>query len=336
MFSRMAINITFMIGNGFDRQQGLKTSYKSFYEWNSNKDNHPDYNENNMIYKSIVRDVEKWSDFESALGEFTKNELVKINNKEQFFIDLDEVIDDLINYLQFEELNFVQDETKLKTATTNTLASFYKELAPKERDRIESLLKEYDSSLFNVICFNYTNIVERFVVSGVGSSYNLFEQRYASKILRPLYVHGTHDYHAVIGVDNASQLNEGFFTADDIAELTKFSIIEESRDTRLDDAKRLIENSNIIVIFGMSLGETDASWWRLVGEWLATAEDRYLIIHSFERNYSTRLTRQVKRVRKKVEDRFLNYVEVDEETKNRLREQIFIIVNSQNTFMIEG
>lgn len=330
----MAINITFMIGNGFDRQQGLKTSYQSFYEWNSNKDNHPNYNENNMIYKSIVNNVKKWSDFESALGEFTKNELVK-NNKEQFFIDLDEVIDDLINYLQFEELNFVQDETKLKKVTTNTLSSFYKELAPKEIYRIESLLKEYDSSVFNVICFNYTNVVEKFVTTSIGLNYDFFKQKYTSKILKPLYVHGSHDYHVVIGLDNASQLNEGLFTSDEIAELTKFSIIEDSRDNRLDEATRIIANSNIVVIFGMALGETDASWWKLVGDWLVEDESRYLIIHSYEENYSTRLTRQVKRVRKKVEDKFLKFIEDDVEGKDKLREQIFVIVNSKNTFMIK-
>lgn len=331
----MAINITFMIGNGFDRQLGLETSYTSFYKWNSDKENNPEYNDRNMIYKSIVEDVEKWSDFESALGEFTKSELKESGSKEDFFIDLDEVINDLINYLQQEEKQLNLNNGKLNETVRDTLNNFHKELAPKEVNRIESTLSKYDSANFETICFNYTGAVEKFFQSAMSTSYKFYGKNQYSKINKPLYVHGKHNYHVIVGVDNNTQLNEELFTKDEIAELTKFSMIEDARDTRLDDATRIIENSNILVIFGMALGETDASWWKLVGDWLVEDENRYLIIHSFEENYSTRLTRQVKRVRKKVEDKFLKFVEGEDEVESRLREQIFVIVNSKNTFMIK-
>lgn len=64
------MNILYLIGNGFDVAQGLKTRYPDFY--GSYKQTAPINDEERRIIASIDNNVEKWSDMEVALGVFTK------------------------------------------------------------------------------------------------------------------------------------------------------------------------------------------------------------------------------------------------------------------------
>ena len=58
------MNITFLIGNGFDLNLGLKTDYKSFYSYYKMRSK-------SNIAKSIDSEYELWSDLEKGLGEYT-------------------------------------------------------------------------------------------------------------------------------------------------------------------------------------------------------------------------------------------------------------------------
>lgn len=55
------MRITFMIGNGFDKNVGLNTGYDDFYK---------SLPENTLygIFKSIKTDTALWSDMEEGLG----------------------------------------------------------------------------------------------------------------------------------------------------------------------------------------------------------------------------------------------------------------------------
>ena len=61
------MNITFLIGNGFDLNLKLETRYSDFYKYYI--DNDP----KDLLSKSIKNDYEMWSDLEVGLGEFLKN-----------------------------------------------------------------------------------------------------------------------------------------------------------------------------------------------------------------------------------------------------------------------
>ncbi|EMG27701.1 AbiH family protein [Listeria fleischmannii] len=61
------MNITFLIGNGFDIEIGLKTKFSDFY-----KQLRDEKRKRNHIYKEITENPDKWSDFEVALGNYTK------------------------------------------------------------------------------------------------------------------------------------------------------------------------------------------------------------------------------------------------------------------------
>lgn len=61
------MNITFMIGNGFDIKFGLKTSYNNFYSHINIK--HPELD--NIFFNRIKKNTELWEDFEKMMGLLT-------------------------------------------------------------------------------------------------------------------------------------------------------------------------------------------------------------------------------------------------------------------------
>ena len=70
------MNITFLIGNGFDLNLGLPTGYTDFIKY------HREQGLTDMISMAIRDDYQTWSNVESALGEFTAN--VSQENLEEF------------------------------------------------------------------------------------------------------------------------------------------------------------------------------------------------------------------------------------------------------------
>ena len=101
------MNITFMIGNGFDISMGLKTKYSDFYPYFlANAD------AGNLLRKKLEdlgdKAYEDWADLESALGIFT-DEIFEADY-EKFVLDKIEMDDLLVDYLKEEQAKFVLDE----------------------------------------------------------------------------------------------------------------------------------------------------------------------------------------------------------------------------------
>ena len=63
------MNITFLLGNGFDMNFGLKTGYKSFYNY-LKKSKTRNKLINNILSNS---ECELWSDLELGLGNYLSN-----------------------------------------------------------------------------------------------------------------------------------------------------------------------------------------------------------------------------------------------------------------------
>ena len=99
------MNITYIIGNGFDINLGLKTRYVDFYKWYVDRDREstPDVVKafRNEISSFIKEQYHKedgtidWSDLELALGQYS----VKVP-AEQFRVLLLDIADNLKAYLR--------------------------------------------------------------------------------------------------------------------------------------------------------------------------------------------------------------------------------------------
>ena len=89
------MNILYIIGNGFDKAQGMATSYPEFYKYLA--ENVKDGSHLLEKMKSAITvNTKLWSDMENGLGEFTD----ETDNAEEFYNFYFELNRLLQNYLK--------------------------------------------------------------------------------------------------------------------------------------------------------------------------------------------------------------------------------------------
>ncbi|WP_274662129.1 AbiH family protein [Enterococcus lactis] len=160
------MNITFLLGNGFDIQCGLETSYISFYEYILKKkyslELFQEMDEkfvskiDNMIYSEIYKSkdsIETWADLELQLGLFTKR--LKEENQdasiaESFFDDFETLREDLNDYLKGIQIqDDVQINEDFSEILSTTMDKFFYGLLPQELDEIQLILSMNNNNHFN-------------------------------------------------------------------------------------------------------------------------------------------------------------------------------------------
>jgi len=127
------LNITFFIGNGFDINKGLSTSYMDFYSYA--QDNNLLLK--NTIFNEIKRDVKLWSDFEIQLGKGTE----KIHNKneaDRFMDDFEDFHDTFLDYLEDESEKYNPDKEQVNSSFQSTMRAFYSDIDEGNEKIIES------------------------------------------------------------------------------------------------------------------------------------------------------------------------------------------------------
>ena len=96
------MNILYLIGNGFDLNLNLKTSYKDFYNFILEKNNEKDLAIVAKFKNEIKNKPTNWSDLELELGKFTA-EIDSIEDANNLH---DYLIDKLSSYLKLIEDNW--------------------------------------------------------------------------------------------------------------------------------------------------------------------------------------------------------------------------------------
>lgn len=276
--------ITFLIGNGFDINVGLKTDYKSFYEYYIKKC--PD----DILAQHIGKNHEFWSDLELALGKYT--EKVKIQDAESFFDSEDNLEQELAGYLE-NEMSRVrideQNEEQTAEVMRRSLEGFVFGLPGTFQSEInEMLYNTLDIITYSFISFNYTNVLDRCAgvtkkaLKEIGVHRSEDGSSYSYAIGEILHIHGTVDNEMVLGVNDDEQVANKEFTKN-----TRYRqcIIKEETNRRYDNGKiakacEMINTSIVICVFGMSIGQTDKVWWRYLCEWLGSDSNRRLIIYA--------------------------------------------------------
>ena len=86
----------------------------------------------------------------------------------------------------------------------------------------------------------------------------------------------------ILGVNDISQIaNEKFRTEQEIVDL----MVKGESDKKIDQGWRekacqIINNSDVIGIFGMSVGDTDRFWWEQLMKWFSEDYNHQLIVYS--------------------------------------------------------
>ena len=294
------MNILYILGNGFDKAQGMKTSYPDFYQYLMKTNCSPLLEQ---MKKEIDANEELWSDMEEAFGKFTN----KIENEDDFVRLYFELSGYLREYLEKEEVTF-NPSTELRLKLLNDFASPDNYLSEIDKVNFQNFCQSNNLGLhykylsgdttFNVMTLNYTKTLETLfsINNAINTTSQLGLNIHSEGTLdRIIHVHGILNDAIIIGVDNETQIaNEGFRENMRVKDLlVKEQSNENMKFNRHIICKDLIEQAHLIVLFGVSLGDTDNRWWKLIGEQFEKRKNLCIIQYLYEPQVVMPMQRQL-------------------------------------------
>lgn len=271
------MNILYILGNGFDKALGMPTSYPEFYRHliDNVKTGSPLLDK---MKSTITSNTALWSDMEEGLGEFTA-ETDSFEDFDNFYFELSDLLQD---YLKNENERYTPTD-KFKAKFLSDFIAVSKYMGALDKQRYNAFVRKFGftSKEISVVTLNYTTSLEKIlnVNDGVINK-NLGNNVNLQKII---HLHGQLGKSIIIGVDNESQIkNVGFRSNDDFRDfMIKMQSNLVMKETRHLECEKLIANAHLIVLFGVSLGDTDAYWWRLIGENLVARNNLAIIQHLY-------------------------------------------------------
>lgn len=318
------MQILYIIGNGFDLNIGMKTSYKHFFDHYKSKES-PNKNVEKLKL-NISENYNNWSDLEIALGNYTA-ELKTLEEFDEVFEDIGE---NLAEYLKLEEDKFEESDIDRER--------FFKYLVAPEnelRQIDKNIITEYKRKFFNthwgvdIFTLNYTTILEKILGEEqknirIGNHPNTGSK--ADVTLKGIeHIHGFTDKRMVLGVNDKSQIKNKTFQDDqNVLEAIVKSECNLTYGHTIDELfKQKIKAASMICVFGSSIGDTDNMWWELIGEKLK--ENIPLIIFTKgEEVISPRIGYKNNRTKRKMRDYFLEKTNLSDDVRKRFENNVYV------------
>ena len=264
------MDLLYIIGNGLDIAHHLKTSYQDFFKY------YLGITSVDGAIKSMKNDIdsnkyETWANLEIGLGQYAS----RCANKDIFLKCLEDIKENLKIYLQ-------KESEKIGSYKLGSITSFYNPrfyLDPEPRLKYEAYLRGIDDTItnINVITLNYTNTLE----SLFGFKSRVIDLSSDATLNSILHIHGTLDNMMVMGVNDSSQINNDSFNTD--IDIIEDFVKPEYNDACMNNKNRicesLINNADVIVIFGCSLGLSDNKWWQLIGRRISQQHTYPLLVY---------------------------------------------------------
>lgn len=276
--------VVYLIGNGFDLQLGLQTSYKDFYEYYIERPSSDDLiahmkehiNDYLEEKKNRLPEV-NWEDLEMALGKYTK-ELKNYEELRTVYLDVNR---ELKNYLASQESMFVRDNaifSKLRIDFSRP----EQYLSTNERRRYSKLI-DGSTGLF-ILTLNYTRCCE-FLYEKDNPTNN---SKGNNTTLRELsHIHGDLEMlNVLVGVNDVSQIaNESLRNDIRVNQM----LVKPATNDMIDNEKnphvsRILKNANVIAIYGASLGDSDMFWREQLKECMKS-ESCYFLINEWQDDF---------------------------------------------------
>lgn len=281
------MNITFLIGNGFDRNLGLKTAYSEFVETYKML---PARTENlKKLRENISDNEELWSFAEEALGLYTSQ--FGEGEAEDFAECHRDICIELARYLKAQQ-NRIDFNLHIE-AIRNAFSRINRIMEPfptQERIALNDIWekRKAEGKVFKFICYNYTDTLDRCIKIIENDTAVLGMRKYGSqtiknRIVPACHVHGTVEKEMVFGVNDETQIKNPEIFKCANGDLYKDLLIKQSanasyRENTDSKAAQILYDSHIIYIYGMSIGATDRLWWERICNWLDGSSDRHLIV----------------------------------------------------------
>ena len=272
------MNITFLIGNGFDINCGMKCTYRNAYKGYINTQSNSSVTE--QFKKRIGEDIDTWADFEVAMAA----DMVNYKNEGDFLVCLRDFKKYLNQYLCgeekkiFNQLNYMQVMNAVQQEMRNSIVSFYDNVSHNLTAEIGGRIFK-EGAHYEVISFNYTSVFDK-IISSIMDVGNV------------IHIHGKLNDDPVLGMDNLKQLPEISYRISNKGKraFIKSVFNREFDRARVKAAEDAIALSDIICVFGMSLGISDQTWKNLIIQWLCNTQNTHLFLYNYKCSCLNNLT----------------------------------------------
>ncbi|WP_139692964.1 AbiH family protein [Sporolactobacillus terrae] len=354
------MNVSYLIGNGFDLNLGARTSYNDFYNYLKRV---PVVNKDVIIneIRKFSNDNQdshdiNWSDFEAAIGEFSKiyldtpdiNKTDRIACFKSSFLELHRYFKDFINNENIKIESFIKENKKISEDIFNSLGNLDAPLESTDKLKFEILKPIFDrdinkatnSKTVYFIDFNYTHSLSNILTMNSNRSFTFkIGGTHYSYIINksPLKIHGNCGRHIILGLDNVNQIASNLETSDMVDVLIKPIINEKLMNSSNSYFSKRLNSSDLYIIYGMSLGETDCRWWNLIMENLIKNENKILIIFDYLSSFQDYLITFGKTDQVKLKILAMYSKEIKPDLKSRLMsKQIYVVESSENLVKFNG
>ena len=321
------MNVTFLIGNGFDINLGLKTKYTDFYDLYIKSNKERDENDSIKKFCNIIENDERyetWADFEAA---FAKNAFGSKNDVRDVLADFTIKFAD---YLKTQiQLCDYKPKDKIAEQLSHFLLKGYSYLENRDRKTIEGSYKKHATEIItlNFVNFNYTDTLERLVT--------LFKRSHITNYIyntKPIInIHGKLNENIIIGIDSISQFKD--YRLKDNKSVEKYCVKREINElvgaaNIENNYVETIEGSTIIYIYGISFGKSDQSRWNVITEWIKKDVSHKLVIYKYGVDYKKYdVAYSLKRLDRidEYKDEYLEILGFEKDEFEQYHDQIFVI-----------
>ena len=251
--------VTFLIGNGFDLGLGLRTKYSDFIPIYLSRPSNTDVIA--KLKEKVSQNSEFWGDAELAFGKLRFSTFGKESYSvvKECVTDFSDVLSE---YLQNEERRFQVPADELKVAFCTLMCSYYQRLGEYPKRNELKRLKRFNRLKVNVINFNYTETIDKMLPPS--GTMTLPEWgKVEVQVNEVCHVHGalSAGTSRSFGVNMSSQIEDTKLTSEARMLLVKPEVDRMARWGLEPMAKEMIDESDTVVLFGLSLGGTDQLWW---------------------------------------------------------------------------
>lgn len=299
-------NIMVFIGNGFDisildkyRNDKLITSYNKFYDFLCYKG----FNDSNILVKKMVEDrknkKDNWSDFENSIGELLQCncDRAELNGalkeiQDMFLIFLNEVVNP-------ELLLTVNKQAEDNQWATRSLSSFLGDLRKEDLKKMNFSYRTNHYHMFNYLFvnFNYTSLFDNYIYLDKKQ----FEANPMKTVNRNFYFHPNPNCYDNKGNETvwSAYLMTNLIHPHGYQSIPRSLLfgIEEDNYNENPELKRFnksywaqneqkytrsINDADLFIIYGTSIGETDKWWWNSIcASLLSDDKESELIIYYY-------------------------------------------------------
>lgn len=320
------MQILYIIGNGFDLNLKLETSYQHFYEY------YKGIQSENPIIAKLKQDIsdksyETWADLELGLGKYTE-ELSSTNDLEEILTD---IINELSKHLHSQEKSF--DITRFdRDKFIQDIQNPFNYLEKGYREIFENYVHKSDWHI-NAISFNYTTVFDRLIGLNNQDYLDIGKNianhvNYFGKIE---HIHGYTDDRMVLGVNDIEQISNKDFHNDYDA---KTVLIKNEYNTVMQHkiekvCENYINKANLICIFGSSIGDTDNIWWKQILDRVLTSYCKLIIFHYEGKYFAKNLINRKFKTEMQIKNKIISKFDFSDDEKTILNNNIFVAVDTE-------